>query len=76
MLSEGQLIAQAPLIRWFAKNGVKVPEGVPEPEALFITETTIHLNVCGLEPDGRECVVEAEAALVIDPPATLGIPQR
>lgn len=76
MRSEQDLLAQVPLIQWLAMNDVKVPEGIPEPEAVFIAETMIHFNVFGREQDGSLCVVEARALLRVDPPETLRIPKR
>ena len=66
---------QAGLIQWLAENGVKVPEGVPVPGAVFVSSGAIHFNVYGMNDDGL-VTVEAEVPLLVPPPDELKIAVR
>ncbi|NMR31395.1 hypothetical protein [Crystallibacter degradans] len=66
---------QSALIQWLSENGVKVPEGVPEPGQVFMSPGTIHFNVYGLDDDGL-VTIEAEAPLLVPPPDELKIAVR
>jgi hypothetical protein len=64
--------SQQALIDWLSKNGIKVPEGVADPDAVFIKDGIIHFNLDGLNEEGV-VTIEAEVPLAVDPPAHLNV---
>lgn len=68
---------QADLIEWLSQNGLRIDEGVPHRERLYIDKNVLHLELYGEDLHTGELVaVPGTMKVTVMPPAELGIRRK